>query len=73
MTTKRQRPNSWENKYNQWVLAGKLAEANGAMQAELASAKTNPQSVYRTNEGAIHYSMIGQEYLRQIGVSITEF
>ena len=67
----RARPNSWLVKYHQWELAGKIAEARGEMQAELVGAKNNPQSVYRTNDGGIHYSMIGQEYLRRIGVAIT--
>ncbi len=67
----RARPNSWQNRYNQWVLAGKIAEARHEMTIEIESSK-KCNSIYRTNGGSIHYSMVGQEYLRRIGVPITD-
>ena len=69
----RQRPNAWLNRYNQWVLAGRIAERLGHMGPEIASASGPARdSVYRANGGGVHYSMVGQAWLRALGLPITE-
>lgn len=68
--TKRNRPNYWHNRYNQWVIAGKIAVDIGAINPYNADGKI--ASVYATNSGDVHYSVIGQEYLRAVGITVTD-
>lgn len=79
MTAKtRSRPNAWENRYNQWVLAGKIALATNAMSEITEAVRLKTRSplgdynVFCTETGTPHYSLIGQEYLRRIGMTVTE-
>jgi len=71
MTTTRRRANYWHVMYGQWVTAGKIALATHAMPAiEAALARDNKADIYHTNDGAIAYSIIGQEYLQSLNISI---
>ncbi len=67
---KRRRPNYWENRYNQHVIAGKIAIATKAINPYTSADEVGP--VYRTNAGKLHYSVIGQDYLRILGINVTE-
>ena len=64
------RPNYFENRYNQWVMAGKIAVKTGAINPYLPDGKLAP--IYKANDGDIHYSVIGQDYLQQLDLSATE-
>ena len=66
----RNRPNYHENRYNQWSVAGMIAVETGAINPFDEHGKIYP--IYRTNSGNLHYSLIGQDYLRQLNISITE-
>jgi len=66
---KRKRHNYFENRYNQFVLAGKIAVKTGVINPYEENGKLI--SIYRRNE-EIDYSSIGQDYLRQLGINIVE-
>ncbi len=75
----RNRPNAWENRYNQWVLAGKIALQTNAM-PKVTNDVTGKKkttlgdyNIYCTDSGEPHYSMIGQEYLRRLNLTVTDF
>lgn len=72
----RSRPNAWENRYNQWVLAGKIALITNAVPDIQASLDKgyHPMSncIYFDNDKKPFYSVIGQEYLRRLNVTITD-
>ena len=67
----KKRPNYYPNRYNQWVIAGKIAVQTGAITPYIDNGKIEP--IYKTNNGKLHYSVIGQNYLRKLGIKITEF
>lgn len=67
----RKRPNYYPNRYNQWVVAGKIAVQTGAINPYLPGNHTIV-SIYRTNSGKVHYSVIGQDYLHKLGIEIKE-
>ena len=75
---KKQRPNTWHNRYNQWTLAGKIALAINAMpkvtEAAMRQLRTasGDYNIYCTDSGEPHYSIIGQEWLYQLGIDVTE-
>jgi len=71
-TKNRQRPNAWINRYNQWVIAGKIAVATNAMPEISQAVRDKTTTVYLTNDGTPHYSVIGQKYLHDLGIKITE-
>ena len=66
----RKRPNYWENRYNQWVIAGKIAVKTKAINPYLDDGTIT--SIYRNNDGNLAYSAIGQDYLRQLGLQIRD-
>ena len=66
----KKRPNYSPNRYNQWVIAGKIAVQTGAINPYLDNANIEP--IYKTNNGKLHYSVIGQDYLHELGIKITE-
>jgi len=66
----RRRPNYYDNRYNQWVIAGKIAVKSGAINPNETDG--NIASVYKTNDNKLHYSVIGQDYLRKLKLEITE-
>ena len=68
---KRQRPNYLENRYNQWVLAGKIAVKIGDINPYNDDGSI--PSLYQINDNELHYSVIGQDYLRQMEINITDF
>jgi hypothetical protein len=67
----RRRPNYYANRYNQWRIAGEIAVKTGAINP-INPATGMPYDVYTTNDGGVHYSVIGQDYLRQLGIKINE-
>jgi len=70
ITNARKRPNTWANRYNQWVIAGKIAVVTGAMPYR---DKDGVYPIYQDGKGGIHYSALGQQYLTEIGIKIKEF
>lgn len=67
----KRRPNHFENRYNQFVLAGRIACVSGIINPiNLETGK--PYPVYDAGEGKINYSVVGQDYLKQLGISIKE-
>jgi hypothetical protein len=73
---KHTRHNSWHVKYGQWVTAGKIALATNAMPEITAAVQSQSRTpvgdynIYCTDTGEPHYSIIGQEYLRRMGINI---
>ncbi len=66
----RRKPNYYAVRYNQHVIAGKIAVATAAINPYDADGKIS--SIYQTNTGELHYSVIGQDYLRQLKINVTE-
>jgi len=65
----RRRPNEWENRHNQWVVAGKIAVKTGAINPYEPDGSISP--IYNSS-GNINYSVIGQDYLHQLGIEVEE-
>ncbi len=69
----RKRPNHYENRYNQLVIAGKIAINTGAINPYIGGGSSlKIANIYRTNDGKLHYFVIGQVYLRKLKIKITE-
>ena len=66
----RNRPNKWENRYNQWVIAGKIAVITKTINPYDPDGTICP--IYRKNDNELHYSVIGQDYLAKLDLNITE-
>ena len=83
----RRRPNYQANRYNQHVIAGKIAVATGTINP-IDPETGRPYPIYRTNEDdslwersrlgiskyipILHYAVIGQDYLTKLGISVIE-
>ncbi|MCK9561032.1 MAG: hypothetical protein M0R44_11375 [Candidatus Marinimicrobia bacterium] len=67
---KRKRPNYFENRHNQFALAGKIAVKTNAINPYNPNGKV--ASVYQDNNGNISYSLVGQTYLTWLGLTIKE-
>jgi len=65
----KKRHNYFENRYNQFTLAGKIAIKNNAINPY---ENNKLSSVYTNNDGSIDYSSIGQDYLRLLGLEVIE-
>ena len=70
------RHNSFENRYNQHVIAGKIALKINAM-PEITEAVTKKMkttcgtyNIYCWEDGSPDYATIGQNYLLKIGIEI---
>jgi hypothetical protein len=66
----RRKPNYYQVRYQQYVIAGKIAVQTGAINPYDADGKII--DLYRTNNGGLHYSVIGQDFLRQFDINVTE-
>ena len=66
----RRRANYYQVRYQQHVIAGKIAVQTGAINPY--DDKGRIIDLYRTNEGGLHYSVIGQDYLRELEIAVTE-
>ena len=66
----RRRPNFNANRYNQYVIAGKIAVETGAIDPYGENGKIH--SVYKIDNNTLHYSVIGQDYLDQLELKVTE-
>jgi hypothetical protein len=71
----RHRPNYQINRYNQHVIAGKIAvslAASGKGGINPYDGKGNIHEIYRTNDNTLHYAVIGQDFLRKLGIKVQE-
>ena len=71
----RKRPNYFENRHNQWIIAGKIAVKTGAINP--CDGDGNIYPIYEASwstwrEPRVDYALIGQDYLRQLGLEIEE-
>jgi hypothetical protein len=69
--TMRRKPNYYAVRYYQHVMAGRVAVQTGAIDP------VNPETgklyqIYQTNDEQPNYSVIGQDYLRELGLKVTE-
>jgi hypothetical protein len=67
---KKRRPNYFENRYNQFTLAGKIAVKNNFI--DPFNIDGSIATVYKSNSGGVDYSSIGQDYLRHLDITIAE-
>jgi hypothetical protein len=66
----RRKPNYYAVRYYQYDIAGRIAVSIGYIIPYDDAGNILP--IYRTNEGALHYSVIGQDYLRMLKLKVTE-
>jgi len=66
----KRRPNYYLNRYNQYVIAGKIAVKTDVINPYDDKGKLI--EMYRTNEGELHYSVIGQDYMRLLDITAIE-
>lgn len=63
------RHNYFENRNNQWVIAGKIAVKTGAFNPYDDNGEI--KFIYRLHHD-IDYALVGQKYLRELGIKINE-
>ena len=70
MSKKRKRPNYFQNRYNQWCLAGKIAVKTKAWSPYGPDGKI--ANIYNDGQGNIDYALVGQDYLRMLNIKVQE-
>ena len=63
---KKHKPNYFKNRYNQWVIAGKIAMAQHYMGDQPLG------TVYSYSDGSPNYSTIGQKFLQDHKINIQD-
>ena len=66
----RKRPNYFQNRYNQWVIAGKIAVETGGIDPYWPDGTV--AAPYDDGRGNVDYALVGQDYLYRLGIEIEE-